>query len=266
MAVTSQTPGLQTDSIQSLKAQLSGHRLYSLLTTPDALRCFMEHHVFCVWDFMSLVKSLQKDLTCTTVPWLPTPHPAFARLINEIVLDEESDEIEGLGVISHFELYIKAMEDIGANTNAIKALVQHLRSGESVNVSLQKAHAPQACQAFVHQTFQAIQQPLAVVANVFFHSREDLIPRMFFHMVASLHENGLPCQALLIYLERHLAVDTDKHGPLAHQLIEALNQTTTVPEAERHHWIEEGLRARLTLWDHLAEQIETLHQTAPQPA
>src|SRR4029453_16481194 len=69
------------------------HALYANLDTHDSLVTFMEHHVFAVWDFMSLLKSLQQHLTCVTVPWIPTGPSGSRRLINDIVMVEESDAL-----------------------------------------------------------------------------------------------------------------------------------------------------------------------------
>ncbi|MFD1044434.1 DUF3050 domain-containing protein [Kibdelosporangium lantanae] len=109
-------PGIERleKSVSEARDRVVKHPLYAALNTHEAIVTFMEHHVFAVWDFMSLLKSLQRNLTCTTVPWIPTGPTGSRRLINDIVMVEESDEL-GDGFISHFELYVNGMRDAGAH-------------------------------------------------------------------------------------------------------------------------------------------------------
>ena len=106
-------------SLEPFTNQLINHSLYKKISTPEHLKVFMEHHVFAVWDFMSLLTALQERLTKTTNPWLPVGNPETRYLINEIVLAEETDlNIHGKRQ-SHFEMYLDAMEASQANKKKI---------------------------------------------------------------------------------------------------------------------------------------------------
>ena len=54
------------NEIETLKVQLINHPLYKMMKSQEDLQVFMEHHVYAVWDFMSLVKKLQVCLLYTS--------------------------------------------------------------------------------------------------------------------------------------------------------------------------------------------------------
>lgn len=107
------------NSIQPQKELLLQHSLYKKVKTVEDLKCFVENHVYAVWDFMSLLKALQTKLTCTTTPWFATSNPNTRYLINEIVLAEESDLTLDGRRSSHYEMYIESMEALNADTSGI---------------------------------------------------------------------------------------------------------------------------------------------------
>jgi len=246
------------DFIKELQAQLQparqrmvAHTLYRRIQSLDDLRVFMAHHVFAVWDFMSLLKALQRDLTCTTLPWVPTSSPATRRLINEIVLEEETDlDPEGQAT-SHFELYLRAMREAGADTAPAERLLAALAEGASVPAALAAARAPAAVQEFVKQTFAVIAagQPHAVAA-AFTFGREDVIPDMFRHLVADLGQR-FPGQldTFIYYLNRHIELDEDHHAPLAHQMVRDLCGTDPQRWQQAAEVAQQGMVARVAFWD-----------------
>src|SRR5579859_1651821 len=166
-------------AVGPVRREVVGHPLYHRLTSMAAVVTFMEHHVFAVWDFMSLLKTLQRRLTCVEVPWVPSGHTGSRRLINDIVLVEESDE-KGNGFISHFELYLDGMRQAGADTSCIGAFIGLLRAGQPVLTSVKEAGVPEPAAEFVATTWEFIESaPVHCQAAAFAFGREDLIPDMF---------------------------------------------------------------------------------------
>ena len=237
-----------------LRARLASHPLYPSIRTVDDLRVFMESHVYAVWDFMSLLKSLQRSLTCVDVPWVPTRFPASRRFINEIVLGEESDEYQGRPV-SHFEVYLEAMERAGASTAAVRAMVQRVASSPRAEVEL--SAAPEAARRFVETTFRVIRTgSLAAQAAAFTFGREDAIPGMFRSLVRDLNrEMDGDLGQFVWYLERHIEVDGDEHGPLSLRMVADLCGEDAALWEEAAVAAEEAIGARLALWDGILAQI-----------
>ena len=255
---------MSQDFVQELQGQLQPYRqrmvehsVYRRLDTLADLRVFMEHHVFAVWDFMSLLKALQRELTCVELPWVPKGNPATRRLINDIVLEEETDlDPEGQPT-SHFELYLRAMREAGANTAPAQQLLAALAGGASVPEALAAAQAPASVREFVQHTFAVVAggQPHAI-ASAFTFGREDVIPDMFRNLVDDLARR-FPGQldTFIYYLNRHIELDEDHHAPLAHQMVRDLCGTDATRWAEATEVARQGMAARVAFWDGIAAAL-----------
>lgn len=239
------------ESITSARINLLAHPVYSNINNLEGLQNFTQFHVFAVWDFMSLLKSLQIGLTSVTLPWLPVGSANTRYLINEIVLGEESDVDELDNRISHFELYLKAMVQMGASTKLIDALLDEIAKGGAIEAAIQKAALPEKVKMFLSFTFNiAIHAPLHVKAAVFTFGREDLIPDMFTEILNKIYK-AHPAQVSTFkyYIERHIEVDGGHHSHLA------LAMVADLCGDDDHKWEEatiaslKALEMRSALWD-----------------
>lgn len=243
--------------IAPLRQQLIDHKVYSAIRSIADLNIFMEYHVYAVWDFMSLLKSLQKRLTCTDVPWVPVGSAQTRYLINEIVLGEESDVDEQDVRTSHFELYLRAMEQAGSSTKAISELVENIKDGMPVHQCLQQHGIPRASEAFVTNTFSVIATgKVYVQAAVFTFGREDLIPGMFISFVNELNKsNDNKLSILKYYLERHIEVDGDHHSHLGFEMTAELCGDDSRKWEECTTAIKDALQHRIALWNAIAAAV-----------
>lgn len=233
------------------------HPVYVRLTDFDSLRKFMEFHVFAVWDFMSLVKTLQRQLTCVSVPWTPPPFPGAARLINEIVLTEESDEVGPHQWQSHFELYLGAMQDVGADTSRVEAFLGLLKNGTSAREALGLVGAPAGVRQFVTATLEMCALPPHLVASAFLFGREDLIPEMFTTLLRRMNLYHEPAFARLrAYLERHIEVDSEVHAPMARQMLHELCGSDSQNWSDAEFVARRAVEARIRLWDDLERHFQ----------
>lgn len=252
------------NAIEPTRKKLLNHPIYQQLDRIEHLQVFMEHHVYAVWDFMLLLKRLQRDLTSTGEAWYPTPNRIARRLINDIVLGEESDiDINGQPS-SHYEMYLGAMKQAGADTRAINYLMQKTREGHSLKsvVRYNLAELNKAQLKFIRFTQELLQKGGShEVAAAFSFGREDLIPDLFTEIVRDLNERfGGRLSAFVYYLERHIELDADEHGPMAEKMIRELcgNDETKWEEAKRA--AQEALTARLEYWDAIAQKLSLIQE------
>jgi len=240
-----------------LRERLLGHPVYTRLRDLAALRAFCSHHVFAVWDFMSLLKTLQTRLTTTAVPWIPSPHGDAVRLINEIVVGEECDHAgpgaePGVTWCSHLELYLAAARDLGTPLHAIEHLVAALRSGTPWRVALEETTGvPPAARAFVGRTLELCENGETwEVAADFVLGRENLIPDMFGAVSLDIAKAaGAPCDRLAYYLDRHVELDGEEHGPASERLLADLCGDDPQRWSGVQRIAEEALKTRISLWD-----------------
>jgi hypothetical protein len=250
--------------LAATRDRLARHPLHRALSTTQRLRAFMEAHVFAVWDFMSLVKRLQRDLTSVEVPWTPRPDAGAARLINEIVLGEESDRLAAWRTTSHYELYLLAMEQVGAATGPIRSFVERVRHGEPWESALSDRQIPLCAAPFVRQTLAtAIGAKTHEVAAAFLFGREGLVPVMFDGILEHLAVAGVTADAFRAYLARHIEVDAKEHGPLAAEMLGTLCREDDRRWSEAEEAARKALAAREAMWDDLLAALPALGDDAP---
>ena len=243
--------------IEPLRQEIINHKVYSMINDIEDLKIFMQYHVFAVWDFMSLLKTLQNNLTCTSVPWFPVQSADTRFLINEIVVGEESDvDLHGVRK-SHFELYLDGMEQSGASTLQILLFIDDLKLHGNIRQAYRVSKAPFQAREFVDFTFDIISSKKNYLQSaVFTFGREDLIPDMFLSVINTIHKN-FPDEISIFkyYIERHIEVDGGHHSDLALQMTAKLGGSNEQLWLEAEEAVVQALKRRIGLWDGIYEQI-----------
>jgi hypothetical protein len=241
------------DHLAALRARLLDHPIYAEVATVGDLRRFMEDHVFAVWDFMSLLKRLQQDMTCTKVPWFPADSSLAARLINDIVIGEETDVGVDGSYISHLDLYLRAMADVGASTHQFDAFRSLARSVLPVETAMVRTGVPPHVRAFVAHTMALARSGTTEeVLAAFFHGREDIIPEMFRKLARTLprvSDENDSLRHFIYYIDRHIELDGDSHGPKGRALLDELVADSSEKSQRALRAACGSINARIELWD-----------------
>jgi hypothetical protein len=249
------------DRLCSLRAALLDHPVYTRVVSVGDLRLFMEDHVFAVWDFMSLLKRLQQDLTCVKVPWFPADNDRAARLINDIVIGEETDIGPDGSYVSHLGLYLRAMEDIGANTRRFEKFCSLVSVGAPVDLAMRLTGAPRHVQGFVAHTMAlANAGSTEEVLAAFFYGREDVIPEMFRRLLETIYgarHDSDRLRHLIYYIDRHIELDGDSHGPMGRELLAGLVANSPQAQERAVRAACCSIKARIELWNGLLSKLRS---------
>lgn len=254
--------------VADLRERLDRHPIYGALRDLDDVRGFMSQHVYSVWDFMSLAKTLQQALAPVGAPWVPTGDGMLRRFINEIVLEEESDEgppgTDGHKTyLSHFELYCQAMREIGANDGAALTFVDRVKR-DGIRPALRCNLVPTAARSFMEKTFDFIATGKPhVVAAAFALGREQIIPGMFRALLRDLRIGKAQAPAFHYYLERHIHLDGDHHGPLSLRMLDELCGGNPHKLRAAEHAARQAVLSRIEFWDGVLHTIESARVLIP---
>lgn len=244
-------------AVEPLRQSLLNHPIYGEMREIKHLRIFMQHHVFAVWDFMSLLKALQQRLTCVSVPWVPQQNQLACRLVNEIVMCEESDEDGKGGFTSHFDLYRSAMIACRADTAVVDSLIADLSTAGDWRAAVSSAAIADSVKEFILDTLNtAVHGETCEIAAAFTFGREDLLPDVFDQFVKELSEQGAgDLDQFKYYLQRHIEVDGDSHGPMALNMVEVLCRDDDRKWELATKAATRSLQSRLDLWDAIYKTI-----------
>ena len=246
------------DATQYEREKLQNHKIYFSIKNIDQLKIFMSNHVFAVWDFMSVLKSLQSQLTCVNIPWTPAGNGTLGRLINEIVTEEETDMAPHGQYMSHFEMYCNAMRHADADINPIHQFLKNLETS-NISESLIKSNAPKAASNFVNETFNILNNAkLHEVASVFTFGREEIIPEMFRKIVREMEvTKHSRLKYFTYYLDRHIGLDESEHTPNALRMVKELCENNEQKWDESIVSAKTCMVARIRFWDEILEEIES---------
>lgn len=245
-------------NFKELQQELLNHKIFTSINSMDDLCFLMESHVFAVWDFMSLVKRLQRELTTITLPWVPPKNRFCSRLINEIVTGEESDMGLDGHPTSHLEMYLAAMREVGSNTKVFEFFLSELMKGSTVRNSLKIAKVDAHAVEFVTNTINvATKGSVSAVLGAFFHGREGIIPGMFSELLKRWKINPNDVPQLCYYLKRHIELDAEEHGPAAEKIIDIVVGNNPIGREELYKEACNSIRMRIKFWDCTLQKIQS---------
>ena len=138
------------------------------------------------------------------------------------------------------------------------SFISYMRDDESISDALRKVEVDVVVADFVQFTFDTINTKKDhLIASVFAFGREGLIADMFIEILNhSSQINQAAYHSMIYYLERHIELDGDEHGPMAMKMIQELCGNDEKKIEETIIYAKKALKWRIRLWDKIADAIQ----------
>jgi pyrroloquinoline quinone (PQQ) biosynthesis protein C len=147
------------------------------------------------------------------------------------------------------------MAEIGANTEPITKFLQSVEK-DGIDFALVDSWIPEPSEKFMRNTFDIIQRgKVHEIAAAFTYGRETVIPAMFRRLANQLNINAVEAPRFNYYLERHVEVDKDDHGPFALKLMEELCENHPLKIVEAENTAVKSIQARIEFWSQVENAI-----------
>ncbi len=253
------------EPIKTNLLSLERHKVFDQLLSNEDLQLFMSWHVFSVWTYMSIIKRLQLEFTCTCLPWTPYRSAKSAHLINKIVSENESIDLANNTYLSHFELYLCAMEEIGANTFSIRTFVDLIAANMPLQDALKISNSPPAIEEFVlTNTHIAISGSVEEVLGCMIYAHEYIFPKSFIHSSAGSALSRFAEEKFSLYLKMCCSTDPhQRHLDITNLLIEQTNGNESCLKTCLDAALG-AIKRQANLWDSLACKIEIERCSLPE--
>ncbi len=207
-------------AIQPLAAAVNQHPVFTEINSISRLCRFAEIHVYAVWDFMCLLKALQRRLSSPELLWTPPLNHLGCHLVNALLAEEESDVFNEKQYLSHFELYLRAMQECGADIGSISTFITHIRQQRSLHIAFSSSDVPLPAQHFVADTFAIIAKNSHHMAASLAFAREHITSGMFSNLLNHLNTTDQhSLNSFIQYFQRHIELDGGKHGHQSQLLV-----------------------------------------------
>tara|TARA_Y100001958_G_C21182843_1_gene512421 strand:+ start:52 stop:822 length:771 start_codon:yes stop_codon:yes gene_type:complete len=242
--------------LKALRHKITTHPLFESKLEPKQICEFMESHIFAVWGFMSLLKSLQRKITPNNLPWIPNENTknGLINFVNEIILCEESDYIHGIGFISHFEIYLTAMKSMGAQSDQLDILISKITEKGYDEKFIDDINTSTEVKNFLKNDLEvSMKGTLPEIVGAFTLGREKVIPNMFRYILPAIKKSSTS-KYLITYLERHIDIDEDRHGPLSMKLLDVSCNKEQLNLA--YNAAIKSLELRLLVWDRVHKDLK----------